>query len=166
MTSHLARVASIALLLCLTPFAFAKDFTTYKNTNQLVWDKEFKPVLASFFGSRKASFLRKNGLIWKQALEDLGGPPEDITEVSPGLYLAPACRAHSCDEKAAVVIQSPNRIVAVGLIEYGCYSPTGCSERPTLQVFVHQRNARAEQAISDWAESAVGGLSTQLTILK
>src|SRR3954453_18159030 len=103
MISLCIRSVAMTVIFCLVPFAFAKDFTTYKNTNQLVWDKEFKPALASFFGSRKASFFWKNDFVWEQALEALGGPPEDITEISPGLYLASACRAQSCMEKGAVV---------------------------------------------------------------
>jgi len=166
MASLLIRAVSLALTFCLASPAFAKDFTTYSNTNQLIWDKKFKPALVSFLGSRKASYFWKNDLVWKQVLEGLGGPPEKIIKIQPGLYLASACRAHSCDEKSAVVIENPYRIVAVGLIEYGCFhSDLQCST-PTLQVFVKQRNEQAEQALFMWAKSVVERPDIKLTVLK
>ena len=144
----------------------AKDFTSYKNTNQLVWDKDFKPVLVAFFGTRKASFFWRKGLVWQQALEGLGGPPEDIEKLSSSLYLASACRAHSCMEKAAAVIEQPGQLVAVGLVEYGCFRSPRCAERPTLQLHVRARNGEAEQAIINWAGRVVGDFETKVTVLK
>ena len=148
------------------PVSVAKDFTSYKNMNQLVWDKDFKPALVAFFGTRKASLFWRNGLVWQQALEGLGGPPEDIEKLSSALYLASACRAHSCMEKAAAVIEQPGQLVAVGLVEYGCFRSTRCAERPTLQLYVRARNSEAEQAIVNWAGRVVGDFETKVTVLK
>ena len=161
------RAAAVTFAICcLSQLAVGKEFASYTSTNQLVWDKEFRTAVASFAGSLRASFFWKNDLLWKQTLEGLGGPPEDIVKASPTLYLASACRAHSCMEKSAAVFEAPNRIVALGLIEYGCFRDKSCSDRPTLQVFVRQRTVQAERAITEWADDAVGEFDIKLTVLK
>ena len=167
MTQRWIRWLLVALVCsAFSQLSAAKDFASYTNTNQLVWDKAFKPALVEFFGMRKASFFWENGLIWQQALAGLGGPPDDIEKLSSSLYLASACRAHSCTEKAAAVIEQPSRLLAVGLIEYGCFRAASCSERPTLQLYVRGQNSEAERAIIDWAGAAVGDFETRRTVLK
>lgn len=144
----------------------AKDITSYESTNELIWDKDFRKALPAFFGTRKASFFWSKGLIWEQAAAGLGGSPDDIEKLSSSLYLASACRLHSCMEKAAAVIKQPSQIVAVGLVEYGrsayCKSPHGqryiCTSR--------DRDSEAEQAIINWARRAVGDVETKVTVLK
>jgi hypothetical protein len=69
-------------------------------------------------------------------------------------------------EKAAAVIKQPSQIVAVGLVEYGCFRSAYCSDRPTLQLYVRGRNSEAEQAIINWARRAVGDIETKVTVLK
>ena len=146
----------------------AKDITSYESTNELIWDKDFRKALPAFFGTRKASFFCSKGLIWEQAAAGLGGPDDDIEKLSPSLYLASACRPHSCDEKAAAVIKQPSQIVAVGLVEYGCFRSAYCMSppRPTLHLYVRDRNSEAEQAVINWARRAVGDVETKVTVLK
>jgi len=146
----------------------AKDITSYKSTGELRWDKDFRKALPAFFGMRKASFFWSKGLIWEQAAAGLGGPDDDIEKLSSSLYLASACRPQSCMEKAAAVIKQPGQIVAVGLVEYGCFDSAYCMSppRPTLQLYVRGRNSEAEQAIINWAQRAVGPIETKVTVLK
>jgi hypothetical protein len=146
----------------------AKDITSYESTNELIRDKDFRKALPAFFGKRKANFFWSKGLIWEQAAAGLGGPPDDIEKLSSSLYLASACRLHSCDEKAAAVIKQPGQIVAVGLVEYGCFRSAYRMPppRPTLHLYVRDRNSDAEQAIINWAQRAVSDIETKVTVLK
>lgn len=122
MTQRLFQWLFVALICgSFAQWSAAKDITSYKSTGELRWDKDFRKALPAFFGTRKASFFWSKGLIWEQAASGLGGPDDDIEKLSSSLYLASACRLHSCDEKAAAVIKQPGQIVAVGLVEYGCF---------------------------------------------
>ena len=71
-------------------------------------------------------------------------------------------------EKAAAVIKKPGQIIAVGLVEYGCFGSAYCMSppRPTLQLYVRGRNSEVEQAIINWARRAVGDIETKVTVLK
>jgi hypothetical protein len=71
-------------------------------------------------------------------------------------------------EKASAVIKQPCQIVAVGLVEYGCFRSAYCMSPPraTLHLYVRDRNSDAEQAIINWAQRAVSDIETKVTVLK
>lgn len=136
--NRLFELVLIMLMACVTPAA-AGDLADYKNTNQLVWDKQFKASVNHFFGGTKGSFLWGDDLISAQLLEALGGPPDDLHKLDDGLVLASACRAHSCPEKGAVILKD-NGVVAAALISFKCHGdPTVCAEDPTLTIFLRDK---------------------------
>lgn len=144
--------------------AAAKDLAAYRNTNELVWDDGFRASVAQFFGKQRASYFWRDGLVSDQVLEGLGGPPEDIERIDGmPLFMASACRHHSCPEKVAVVLRDSSHPVAFGVVHYACFqhhANATCSERPTLLIL--SRNSvvepKVKEAIVHWAVGAVGDL--------
>ena len=121
------------------PFACsAQNFCAYKNTNQLVWDKDFQQHVKQFFGSERDGLYWKNGLLSDQAIEGLGGPADDIRQLGPKLVMASACRAHSCMEKAAAIIACPSTVLAVGILHFSC--SRSCSSDATVTLFFSDKN--------------------------
>lgn len=88
-----------------------RDFT---NANQLVWEQEFKAQVEAFFGSATGSYLGRSGLVSEQWTAAFGGPPEALEHLSEGWQFA-ACRFHSCDEKAWVLLDGDGTIQVVAL---------------------------------------------------
>ena len=146
------RIAAAIALAMLSQTSGAKDFCSLKNTNQLIWEDSFQKSLQAFFGDGRDSFYHPDSSIYEQARYGLGGPPELFTPLEDGLLLASACRAHSCPEKAAVVIRCPSTIESVGIIHFSC-GPGRCSKEPKATLFFKQGSARAGEAkLRWWAE--------------
>lgn len=149
----------LALALVLTAsLCHAGDFCSYSNTNQLFWDKAFKQDIQNFFGKQKASYYWANGDLTRQAMEGLGGPADMLANLGNNLVLASACRAHSCTEKAAAILQCPSRILAVGIIHFNCAiqpHPFDCSSNAMLTLFFDDRNRdqAGRVALEDWGRS-------------
>ncbi len=144
--------------------AAAKDLTAYRNTNELVWDQGFRASVARFFGKQRGSYFWRDGWMSDQVLEGLGGPPEDIKRIEGlSLFMASACRHHSCPEKAAVVLRDSTHPVAFGVVHYACFhghAEATCSEQPSLLILSKGSAVKPEvkEAIVDWAVGAVGDL--------
>ncbi len=152
MTAHKSAGLIIALLLLMALPCKAEDFCKFKNTNQLVWSKSFQASLKAFHGSGRDSFYYPNGSIYQQVIAGLGGPPNDIIQIGNGLVLASACRAHSCQEKAAVVIRCPNKIESVGIIHFSCSANSSCTQEATATFFFRGKEDRiGEASLQQWA---------------
>jgi len=136
--------------------AWSKDFCSYRNTNQLSWDPQFPDAVRSFFGELRDNHFSDGQLVADQALERLGGPPDDLKSQRDGLVLAAACKAHSCPEEGAAVIACPSTIVAVAVVRYyqQCYAETSgdrCEQRPTVTMYFRDRNTMAgRDALEQW----------------
>jgi len=148
--------AFLAFFLLAAAPLHAAELTAYKNTNALVMDKQFRASLKHFFGGAKGSYLWAADLVSAQALEALGGPPDDLQPLDNGLTLASACRAHSCPEKGAVLLQG-NGVVAAALINFKCHGePMECAEDPTLTIFLRDKGlapATATPIFEQWANA-------------
>lgn len=136
--------------------AWSSDFCSYKNTNQLAWDPQFADAIRSFFGELRDHHFSDGQRVADQALERLGGPPDDLKSESDGLVLAAACKAHSCPEEGAAVISCPSTIVAVAIVRYyqQCYAETPgerCEQRPTVTLFFRDRKTMSgREALERW----------------
>ncbi|MDD5037359.1 MAG: hypothetical protein PHE55_21750 [Methylococcaceae bacterium] len=139
------------LLLIVPAISGAADLCGYTFTNQLVWNKQFRKALTEFFGAEKADLFLPNSSISKQVVEGLGGPPNPLVKRNK-LMFASACRAHSCDEKAAVVIQCPARLTAIGLLHYHC-TKAGCDSTSTATLFLSDTDSddRGKTELQTWA---------------
>lgn len=140
------------LLLAIPVPSGAADLCSYASTNQLVWDKQFRAALNKFFGSEKLDLFIPSATISEQVVEGLGGLPNPIVK-KHDLLLASACRAHSCDEKSAVVIQCPATLVAAGVLHYHC-TKAGCDSTPTATLFIGDVNddGQAKAELRAWAQ--------------
>lgn len=166
------RLITTIFLATAVSAAAAKDLALYRNTNELVWDKAFTTSVKSFFGKSKGSYFWRNGLLSDQVIAGLGGPPQEILQLQgTSLFLASACRHHSCTEKASAVLSAYDSPVAFGVVHYACFAqpPNGsCSDRPHLQIFSRDAVSRpVREAIISWAEGQVGELqSVNVSVLK
>jgi len=154
------------LVLALASFTVvAKDPDSFRDTNQLVWDKTFAASLTAFFGRMHATYYWRGGLLSDQVVAGLGGPPDAVVRIgnSP-LFLASACRAHSCTEKAAVIFKDPKHLIAFGVVHYpSCFdkpAKPGCSDQPTLSILTRASSLdpQVRETLVDWAEGQVGEL--------
>jgi hypothetical protein len=140
------------------PVCALNRLSACQNTNQLAWDDAFNRAVARFLGRRRASYLDRSGLISDQILDVLGGPPDDAQKIG-GRFRFTACRAHSCEEKGAAVLEPDGRLVALAILHAGCgarHSANDCFAHQTLNIFVRDPK---EQAVIDnlsaWARSEI-----------
>lgn len=160
----MTRPLSVLVLALASFTAAAKDPASFRDTNQLVWDKTFAASVKAFFGRMHAGYYWQDGLLSDQVLAGLGGPPNDIVRIGGSrLFLASACRAHSCMEKAAVVFKDPGHLIAFGVVHYACFdkpSKPECSDHPSLAVLTRASplDPQVRQTLVDWAQGQVGDL--------
>lgn len=157
-----SRLVLPALCAFATVSASGKTLVSYQDTNQLVWDKTFTSSVTRLFGKRHASYFWLNGLISEQVLAGLGGRPDAIRPVGKSaLFIASACRQHSCEEKVAVVLQDTAHLVAFGLIHYSCvedFANVDCANRPMLSILSKGRpvDPKVREALVEWSTEQVG----------
>jgi len=152
-------------LACVATAASAGGLESFTDTNRLVWDKTFDASARRFFGKLRGSYFWKNGLVAEQVMAGLGGPPDTIRKVDgTAFYLASACRAHSCIEKAAVILSAPDQPAAFAILHYACIVRTAnpsCPRNPSLLIFTRRTPAAPEvrAALLDWARGHAGELA-------
>lgn len=111
-----------------------------RDTNQLITAPAFTAAVRRFIGKRKASYLHANGDVTDQQIEVLHGPPDEPTRIG-ALYRFTACRAHSCPEKGAAVLDPAGKIVALAILYSPCATADtrDCNRREDLVVFMRER---------------------------
>lgn len=125
-----------------------------RDTNQLVWSPGFEPALRRFAGTVRGSYISPGATLADQLRLALGGPPEEPRRLADGSRLFAACRAHSCMEKGAIVVDARGEIVAAGLLNFRCGRRNRCGDGWVLDIFVPQQAARSSapaDAIRAWA---------------
>ena len=130
-----------------------------RTTNELMWVPGTEAALKGFFGTARGNYLMPGALVWKQAREALGGPPEAPLRLTDGSLLFAACRAHSCPEKGAMVVTPAGKIRAAALLHYRC-TPAGCADDARLTLFYRQSaeaDGPAMRALIGWARSVNKG---------
>jgi hypothetical protein len=131
----------------------AEDFCARTDMNQVVWIPEFERAVHAYFGEERADFFWPDGLISEQMIEGLGGPQEPLRRLSEGLVIGSACRAHSCQERAAVVIQCPSRPVAFAIKHFPCRGGY-CDTTASFTIFTEPAApALARQQLEAWVRS-------------
>jgi hypothetical protein len=124
----------------------------------LVWDKAFGAAVRRFLGSRRASYVGRPRPVADQIIEVLGGPPDDPIRI--GLrYRFTACRARSCEDKGAAVLEPDGRLVALAILHSACGVPhatNDCFAHETLNIFVRSSNEQdLVDNLSNWAKSEI-----------
>jgi hypothetical protein len=129
-----------------------------RDTNELIWDKTFEGEVQRFLGRRRASYLGRPGGLADQMIEVLGGPPDDPTKIGSRFRFT-ACRAHSCDEKGAAVLEPDGRLVALAILHSACGAPhaaNDCFAHETLDIFARSPvGADVVDNLSSWARSEI-----------
>ena len=112
-----------------------------RDTNRLIVTPAFTAAIRRFIGKRKASYLYANGDVADQQIEVLHGPPDEPTRIG-SLYRFTACRAHSCPEKGAAVLDTAGKIVALAILYSPCATADmrDCNRRDDLIVFMRERD--------------------------
>ncbi|HAT1685171.1 TPA: hypothetical protein I8Y21_006006 [Klebsiella oxytoca] len=124
------------------------NISQYHNTNDLIWSRAFRKHITHFFGGLTGYYFWR-GSVSEQVADGLWGTPDDIVRVDKNIWMASACRTHSCSEKAAYITDGHDELFA--LIGYMCpsgkgrvdYKYDGC-----LSLFYHDR--RAEKLFSPY----------------
>ena len=136
------------------------DFCANTNMNQLVWEPGFEKAVDEFFGAERGDFFWTDGPVSEQAIAGLGGPPNDLERLGGGLVMGSACRAHSCDERAAVIVKCPSTIVAVGVKHFPCAFENAegrCDLIPTFTIFSAPGAPElARERLEKWARTESG----------
>ncbi len=152
-------VLLIGVLAACVP-ARRSDFCANTDMNQLAWAPGFEEAVNDFFGAERGDFYWVDGPVSEQVLAGLGGPPNDLERLGGGLVMGSACRAHSCDERAAVIVQCPSTIVAVGVKHFPCGVEPGeglCDFIPTFTIFIAPgAPGLARERLEEWARTESG----------
>lgn len=110
-------------ILLLPFFAFANDFGKYTNTNQLIWDKNFKNFVKNYFGEIEYKYelnhVSEKALLADYIIETLKGTPDNIIQIEKNVIFASACLAYYCPVKGAVVLDINTNEALFGVIEEG-----------------------------------------------
>lgn len=152
-------VLLIGVLAACVP-ARRSDFCANTDMNQLVWARGFEEALDDFFGAERGVYYWADAPVSEQVLSGLGGPPNDLERLRGGLVMGSACRAHSCDERAAVIVQCPSTIVAVGVKHFPCAferAEDPCDLIPTFTIFsAPGAPGLARERLEEWARTESG----------
>ncbi len=91
-----------------------------RDTNELIRSSTAQAQVRHFVEGRRGAYLyaRVAGT-GDQLIEVLGGPPDRPTKVGP-YFLFSACRAHSCDEKGALLIDAKGALAGAAILYTGC----------------------------------------------
>ena len=145
-----------ALLLCTLAACASgppEDFCAASDMNRMVWKPSFAQEVEGYFGENRADLYWDDGRIAEQVVEGLGGPPNPVEKLGGGLVMGSACRAHSCPERAAVIVRCPAEVVAFGVKYFKCSgSPeTRCDSIPTFAIYSRTDFPHvARTALDEW----------------
>ena len=147
--------------------AFGFDIKEFPNTNALVWDKSFSRHTKAFFKNQKGTLLWSNGLLWEQVVAAMGGPPDDIIQVMPTVFLATACRQHYCPEKGAYIVSG--QLELYGVIGYQkAEEHSDIFDDGFMTVFYHDDASKSEllKHLVEWQEREVPKAGSELVLHK
>ena len=160
-----------ALYLTFSATVFAQENNKYflkysnSNTNHLVLGKQFSQLTKKFFGNMHDKYLsNKNFLTSNTLIQGLGGSPDEIQFVENRYIVATACRAHSCEEKGFVIIDSKTNDTAYALVHYSMdwSNKTGYNKNGYLTVFFKEDvlddfKKLTMEKISVWQSTFISG---------
>jgi len=149
----LPKIALILSSFFVVNIATAGNFCLYKNENQLLWDKDFSDKVHDFLGDNKAILSGRSQSIYNLAMENFAGPPDDLENMPNNSVFASACRVHDCGDKAAVVINCPNSISAVGILHGGSGPEGAIYGDITVTIFYKENDDASRAAFQKWANN-------------
>jgi hypothetical protein len=136
------------------------------------WDRDYDRLtkaLHKFAGKAQGTYMPVYPPLVSDAIvEGMGGPTDPVVDLPGGLRLISGCRAHSCTEKAAVILTPGYDVQAAAVIGRKCHwtgrprrtrkgnlnGPSKCdSDVDVLTVFM-PRSAQSDaldKALQDWA---------------
>lgn len=159
------RMVAVAFLFCFSTAQAQGEADPNPNRDEIL--QVTTSVLVRAFGQESGDYT-DGGLISDQIGEVLGGAPDPEIRLPNGTLFYSACRAHSCNEKAAEVVDlAHRRVLALGLRHHHCRlrskdrdAPPGgkfiCDKDATLTIFTFQHGSELSDAverIKTWGNS-------------
>ena len=148
------------LLFFSSAVALAQDFP---HRTQVLKFSEIQ--LKSAFAAEHANYNSATATLSQQFLDALGGPPDREEQLDDGTTFYAACRAQSCDEKAAEIVDlNRERVLAVALQHFNCHvknrstskytKPTyRCGKEASLAIYVFEpRSDEDAGKVRRWVE--------------
>lgn len=129
------------------------------DTNRLMSAPGTQRAIRDFLGGRKADLLYRGHDVADQVIDVLGGPPDDPVRIGP-YWRFTACRAHSCTEKGALVLNPAGTIVAIAVLHGACaLSRPGndCFAHDTLTLYTRHAGPDVVRDLRGWAAAQVQG---------
>lgn len=154
-------------LLFFSSIVFSSEFCSKENTNFLIWDKDFSNEVGKIFNKKRESLFWNNGKIGEQILAGLGGPPDKLKHIKGNFKIASACRAHSCTEKAAVILKCPSKIAGAAILS-SRRSKNGYNKIPYLKIFYTNEASKniVNKGVKDWVNNKKGKNKSSIIIDK
>lgn len=122
-----------------------------RDTNQLVWSPGFDDAIKRFVGPHTGEFAT----LQRQALASLGGPPGRPVEMlgyKSGGWLFPACEAHDCPVKGALLLNHDHSIRGLAVFDFGSKG----EKNPRLDMILKDpEDTKARNILTAWANWAI-----------
>lgn len=121
--------------------------------------------LEKIFADQKGGMSDPDLSLVSQMDDMLGGPPEGLAEVGDNIFFFAACRAQSCAEKAAILIDmNEQKLLAGAFRHFHCVDKQGtkpkCDAAPTVSAYYfsasEERRHQSEKMLTEWSRK-VGG---------
>lgn len=132
-----------------------RDPTSCPNTGFLHWSRGFSAAVKRFAGDNRVSYFQRELPLSAQALDGLGGPPQDRVDLPARRYLFSACPAHDCAGNAtAIILDAHGRILALGFSSF-CETECDFANR-RLDFYLHEpeRDESLITALKAWGTGA------------
>jgi hypothetical protein len=115
-----------------------------------------------YFGNLRGSYFVPDRRISEQVIMGLSGPPCQTIRLTDGNYFISASRAHSGEEKAAVIVTPGGKTLAVGLINFRC-DRAGCDDESMLTIYLPTLGDQSffVQQLKDWEEREIGSNASE-----
>lgn len=114
-----------------------------------------RTAIAKFFGAKRENVMYSGATLADQFAKGINGAQSDYVRLPNGGLAIGACRASSCGEKAAVVMDAKGAIVGAALLGFQC-TDDGCSNTPVAVAYIRKDlvNGYPRNLLRGWARSA------------
>lgn len=114
-----------------------------------------RAAISKFFGAKRENVMYAGATLADQFAKGINGPQSDYVPLPNGGLAIGACRASSCGEKAAVVMDAKGTIVGAAMLGFQC-TDDGCSNTPVAVAYIRKDlvNGYPRNLLRGWAKSA------------
>jgi hypothetical protein len=114
-----------------------------------------RAAISRFFGAKRENVMYSGATLADQLAKGINGPQSDYVRLPNGGLAIGACRASSCGEKAAVIIDPKGAVVGAALLGFQC-TDDGCSNAPVAVAYIRKDlvNGYPRNLLRGWARSA------------